>query len=163
MVWGLGARLLPTSYISFILQVNSPQGDWLIHAAFAGSFTFSLTSPGTRRGFFPHRARVSEAKRQGCFLLFFPCSLGWFVFNLVARHVTVPLIFCGLALFFIFVYLFYLFICLFFYFFLSSHLPPGSICLPFSGDVASHYARLARLPAYSYRAEIIMSWEPWLI
>lgn len=151
--------MLPTSYISFILQVNSPQGDWLIHAAFAGSFTFSLTSPGTRQVFFSRRARVSAAKRQGCFLLFFfPCSLGWFVFNLVVRHVTVPLISCGLALFFfIFVYLFYLFIRLFLFFFLSSHLPPGSICLPFSGDVASHYARLARLPAYSYRAEIIMS------
>lgn len=119
--------MLPTSYISFILQVNSPQGDWLIHAAFAGSFTFSLTSPGTRQVFFFRRARVSAAKRQGCFLLFFfPCSLGWFVFNLVVRHVTVPLISCGLALFFfIFVYL-----SVYFFFFSSAVIchPGAFVC-----------------------------------
>lgn len=44
-----------------------------------------------------------------------------------------------------------------------NHLPPMSICLAFSGDVASHYASTGTAPAYSYRAEIIMSWEPWLI
>lgn len=44
-----------------------------------------------------------------------------------------------------------------------NHLPPMSICLAFSSDVASHYASTGTAPAYSYRAEIIMSWEPWLI
>lgn len=127
--------MLPTSYISFILQVNSPQGDWLIHAAFAGSFTFSLTSPGTRQVFFFRRARVSAAKRQGCFLLFFsPCSLGWFVFNLVVRHVTVPLISCGLAILFFYFCLFVLFIYPFFLLFFSS----AVICHP--GAFVCHLA-----------------------
>lgn len=47
--------------------------------------------------------------------------------------------------------------------FSCNHLPPMSICLAFSSDVASHYASTGTAPAYSYRAEIIMSWEPWLI
>lgn len=47
--------------------------------------------------------------------------------------------------------------------FSCNHLPPMSICLAFSSDMASHYASTGTAPAYSYRAEIIMSWEPWLI
>lgn len=124
MVWGLRARLLPTSCISFILQVNSLQGDWLIHATFAGSFTFSLTSPGTLQVFSLCQSLGGKAR------------LGWFVFNLVVWRVTVHTVqiyFTHPTYLFLFIWFIYL---SFFSFFLS--FSSAVICHP--GAFVCHLA-----------------------